>query len=141
MAELVCRALTIIVSDNHRTHVEPTVHELIAQTQHIFVVSNAKVSTHLFLLDVFSANHNHNLKTVTQLLEHAQLAVRLKAWKHTRSMVVVKQLAAQLQIQLAIKLSNALTDVLRLNLEVFLVVKSYFHTISFNKFGCKGKKI
>ena len=39
-------------------------------------------------------------------------------------MEVIKQLAAELQIQLAAKLSDAVFDLLRLRGEVFLIVKS-----------------
>jgi hypothetical protein len=43
--------------------------------------------------------------------------------------MVVEELAAQLHIELAVELGNALLDMLRLNLEIFLVVESYFHNL------------
>ena len=46
-------------------------------------------------------------------------------------MMVVKQLATQFEIQLAIELCDTFTDMLGLNLEVFLVVKSYFDNALF----------
>ena len=49
-----------------------------------------------------------------QLKEHLELAVRLKSRKHARSMIIVEELAAKFQIQLAAKLRDALPDVLRL---------------------------
>ena len=42
-------------------------------------------------------------------------------------MVVVEEFATKFKIQFAIKLRNALFDVLRLNALIFFVVKSYFH--------------
>ena len=74
------------------------------------------------------------------MLEHTQLAVWLKTRQHTRSVMVVKKLATQFEVELAIELCNTFADVLRLDLEVFLVVKSYLHLFIFCKFACKGKK-
>ncbi len=70
MAELVSSTLTVIVSDDHRAHIEAATHKLITQTQGIFIVCDAKVSPHLVLFNVFSTNHNHNLQAVPQLGKH-----------------------------------------------------------------------
>ena len=42
-------------------------------------------------------------------------------------MMVVKQLAAELQIQLAAELCAALPNMLRLQRQIFVVVKTQFH--------------
>ena len=60
---------------------------------------------------------------VFQLQKHPQLAVGLKAGKYPGCVIVVIELAAKLQVQLAAKLSNALPDMLRLHLQIFIVVK------------------
>jgi len=44
--------------------------------------------------------------------------------------IVVEQLAAKLKVELAAKLSYALSDVLRLKTEILLIVKSYFLHLS-----------
>jgi hypothetical protein len=43
--------------------------------------------------------------------------------------VVVKQFTAQFQIKLALKLRYPLPDVLALDADIFIVVKSVFHRI------------
>ena len=53
-------------------------------------------------------------------------------------MMIIKQLAAQLHIEFSVELCDALLDVFRLNLEVFLVVESYFHLSVGLFFACKG---
>ena len=52
------------------------------------------------------------LGTGTELLEHAQLAVGLETRQDAAGMVVVEQLAAQLQIEFARELRNAFLNVL-----------------------------
>ena len=47
------------------------------------IVCDAEIRTHLVFLEVLCTNHNHNLKTVAQLLEHTQFAVRLESRQHT----------------------------------------------------------
>src|SRR5699024_4510713 len=59
-----------------------------------------------------------------QLLEHPDLAVRLEPRQHPGGVVIVEQLAAELQIQLAAELGDALFDLLGLGGEVFLIVKT-----------------
>ena len=44
-------------------------------------------------------------------------------------MEVIEQLAAELQVQFVAKLAHALLDVLRLDLEVLVIVKSDSHTL------------
>ena len=120
--------LSVIVRDDDRAHHEVTSHELVAQTKHVFVVGDAEVGTYLILLDVIGADHNHDLYRVSQLGQHAELGVGLEARQHAGGVMIVEELATQFHIELAVELRDALTDVLRLYLEVFLVVESYFHT-------------
>ena len=127
MLELVCGVLSVIVRDDDGAHHEVALHKLVAQSEHILVVGDAEVGTNLVLLDVVGADHNHDLYRVSQLGEHAELGVGLESWQHTRGVVVVEEFAAQFHIELAVELRNALTDVLRLYLEVLVVIESYFH--------------
>ena len=46
--------------------------------------------------------------------QHLQLAVRLEARQHAGGMIVVEQLAAELQIQLTAEFCDTLLDLLRL---------------------------
>ena len=130
MTELVGCVLTIVVCNHYAAHHEAAAHEFIAQAQYILIVGDAEVGTYLVFLDVLSANHDNNLYAVAQLGQHAQLAVGLETWQYTRCMVVVKQFATQLHIKFAIELCDALLDMLRLNLEIFVVIETDFHNYS-----------
>ena len=90
MAELVGGALAIVVCDDDRTHHEAATHKLLAEAEHVFVVSDAEVGSHFVLLYVFSTDDNDDFQLVAQLSEHAQFAVWLEAGKHARSMMVVE---------------------------------------------------
>ena len=65
----------------------------------------------------------------TKLQMLLQLGVRLEAGQHAGGVVVIEQLAAEFQIQLVVELRDPLPDVLRLHLKVFVVVKSFFHSL------------
>ncbi len=146
--------LTVEMGDDNRTHHEATVLELATEAEHILIVSDAKVGTLLVLYDVGCTNHDNNLNAIADFLEHAQFAVRLKSWQDTAGVVVVEKLATQFEVKLSVKLRDSLLDMLRLNLQILLVVKSYLHIvlncISFlvvynmflhkNKIRCKSTK-
>ena len=68
-----------------------------------------------------------DLNIIGNALEHAELAVRFKTRQHAARMIVVKQLAAKLQIELATKLRDALLNVSSLQLDILRVVETLAH--------------
>ena len=98
--------------------------ENVDQAEHIVIIGNAQIAPNLVLLDISSINGNDDFNVLLQLLQHSDFAVRLKPGQHAGSMEIVKQLAAELQIQLAAELRNAVLNLLGLGGEVFLIVKS-----------------
>ena len=83
------------------TDVQPERAEGIHQAQAVVVVADAEVAAQLVLFNVVRADRDHDLHIVAQLLEHPNLAVGLKAGQHAGGVVVVEELAAEFQIQLA----------------------------------------
>ena len=67
---------------------------------------------HLVVFNIRSINGNNHFRLVRKLQQHLQLAVRSKARQHTRSVIIIEQLATKLQIQLVTKLADALLDML-----------------------------
>ena len=108
------RRLAGVLGDDHAAHIEAKPPEYVDQPQHVHVVADAQVAAHLVLLDVPGADGHHDLHVVLQRLQHPYLAVRLEPRQHTGGVIVVKQLAAELQIQLAAELGAPRRDVLRL---------------------------
>ena len=124
--------LTVVVSDDDSRHHETPLLELAAESEHVFVVGDAQVLTHLVLLDVERADDNQDLGRRAELLEHPQLAVGLEAGQDAAGVIVVEKLAPQLQVKLARELRNALLNMLRLNRNVFVVVETVFHNLIYN---------
>ena len=116
-----------VLGDDHAAHIEAQRTEHIDEPQHVLVIGDAQVAPHLALFDVPGADGHHDLHLVLHGAQHPDLAVRLKAWQHPAGVMVVKQLPAELQIQLPAELCAALADVLRLHAQVLLVVKTRFH--------------
>jgi len=101
--------------------------ELRAQAQHVLVVGDAQVGAHLVLLDVSGADDDDDLGVLAQLGEHTQLAVGLEAGQNAAGMVVVEELATQLEVEFVAELGDAFLDVLALDANVFVVVETDFH--------------
>ena len=125
--ELLGGLLAAAVGDGHAAHVEADGLEGVDEAEQVVVIGDAKVAAALAALYVVGGDDDDYLGLVLHLHEHAHLAVRLKARQHARVVVVVKELAAELQIQLAAELAHALADVLGLQGQILFVVKSDLH--------------
>ena len=127
LAKCISAALSVIMSYNNRAHHKSSILELSAQSQHIHIIGDAQILTHLAFLDVQRTDHNHNLGLVAQLMQHSQLAVGLKARQHTACMMIIEKLASKLKVKFVAELRDTLFYMFGLNLEIFLVIKTIFH--------------
>ena len=118
-----CR-LTAVVRDDDAADIEPAALERVDQAQRVIVIGDAEVAAALAALDVVGRDGDDDLRLVAHLHKHAHFAVGGKARQHARRVVVVEEFAAELQIQLAAELTDALADLFRLHPEVFIVVKA-----------------
>ena len=116
-----------VLGHAHTAHIQPHPLKSVDEAQHVQIVGDAVVAAHLAADDVLGADDDDDLGLLLELQKHLQLGVRLKAGQHAGSVVIVEQLAAEFQIQLIVKLLDALADMLRLHRKIFVVVKSYFH--------------
>ena len=122
--ELFRRGLAAVVRDDDAADVQPAALECVDQAQGVVVVGDAEVAAALVALDIIRRDGDDDLRLVAHLHEHAHLAVGGEARQHARCVVVVKEFAAELQIQLAAELADALADLFRLHPEVFVIVKA-----------------
>ena len=122
--ELFRRGLAAVVRDDDAADVQPAALECVDQAQGVVVVGDAEVAAALVALDIIRRDGDDDLRLVAHLHEHAHLAVGGEARQHARCVVVVKEFAAELQIQLAAELADALADLFRLHPKVFVVVKA-----------------
>ena len=76
------------------------------------------------MLDMIRVDDEDDLDFIREALQHAQLRIGLEARKHARGMIVVEQLAAEFQVQLAAELVHAFADARRLQLDVLVVVET-----------------
>ena len=113
----------------HAAHEQAPLLKRVDEAQHVEVVGDAVIAAHLVADDVLGADDDDDLSLILELQQHLQLGVRLEAGQHAGGVVVIEQLAAEFQIQLVVELRDPLPDVLRLHLKVFVVVKSFFHSL------------
>ena len=119
--------LTCVLRDNHAAHEQVKAFEFVHQTQDVFVVGNAVVAAYLAFLNGVGGHHDNDLGLVLQALQHAHFHVGFETREHAGCVVIIAQFAAKFQIQLTAELVDALADVLRLQLDVFLVIEPDFH--------------
>ncbi len=96
------------LGDDHAFHQHARRAEGINQAQHVLVIGDAQIPAHLVCNDVLSADGDDHLDLLAHVQQHADLAVRQKAGQHARRMIIIKQLAAQLQIEFAAVVLHAL---------------------------------
>ena len=127
IAEDIGGGLAGVLGDNHGRDSKTVAAEQVDQAQNVLVIGNAQVTASLVLLDVVRVNGDDDLNVVGYALEHAKLAVRLKTRQHAARVIVVKQLAAKLQIEFAAKLRDALLNMSGLQLDILRVVETLAH--------------
>ena len=123
LEERIRRTLAIIAGQHNTGHIEAEIPEDVDQPDHIQIIGNAQIPPDFVFLDIRGVDGNHHLHLLLQVQQHPQLAVRPEAGKHTGCVIVVIQLAAELQIELAAELGNAIPDMAGLHLQIFVVVK------------------
>ena len=116
--------LPVVPGQHHAAHEQAQAPEDVDQAEDVVVIGDAQVAPDLVLLNVRRVDGNDDLHILLKLLEHPDLAVRLEARQDPGGMVVVEQLAAEFQVQLAAELGNPLFDLFGLGGEVFLIVKA-----------------
>ena len=118
-----------ILGNYYASDVEAASAELVDQTEYITVVGDAEVTADFVFLNIGCGNRHYDLSLVGELHQHAQFGVRCKARKNAGCVEIVEQLSAEFQIQLVVKLVDAVADMLRLHFQVLLIVKSNLHGI------------
>ena len=129
LLERVCAVLAGVLGDDNASDIEAASAELVDQTEHVAVIGDAEVTADFVFLNIGCGNCHYNLCLIGKLHQHAQFRVRCKARQNAGCVEIVEQLSAEFQIQLVVKLVDAVADVLGLHFQVFFIVKSNFHGI------------
>ena len=127
--ERVCAVLAGVLGDDNASDIEAASAELVDQTEHVTVIGDAEVAADFVFLNIGCGNRHYDLSLVGELHQHAQFGIRCKARKNAGCVEIVEQLSAEFQIQLVVKLVDAVADMLRLHFQVLLIVKSNLHGI------------
>ena len=112
------------MGDDDAADIQPDAAEGVDQAERIVLIGDAEVAAALRALDIVGRDGDDDFGLVLHFQKHAHLAVRLEAGQHAGGVVIVKELAAEFQIQLAAEFGDPVPDVLGLQLYVFVVVKA-----------------
>ena len=112
---------------NDASDVETVACEGVHKAEQILVIGDAEIAADLVLLDVGRVDRDDDFGLVLELAEHCDLGVGLEAGKHAGRMIVVKELAAEFQIELSAEFADSLSDMFGLCFEILIIIKSDLH--------------
>jgi hypothetical protein len=92
-----CGRLVPVPCDDHGCHLNAPFPEVIVGLQCIDVVGDAEVSPHLLSLYVSGVDAKDNVDFVFQNLQEPHLDVGIKSGQHPGSILVIQELASELQ--------------------------------------------
>ena len=98
--------------------------QLVDLTQHLIVVGGTHVSADLAAGKILGVHRDNDFNLVGQFSQHPHLVVGRETGQDTRSVHVVDQFSAELQIQLSAELAATAGNVSRLHLDVTITVKT-----------------
>ena len=124
LAEGISCGLTLILGDDHRRHIQPHAAQLIHQAQQVHVIGDAQIRAELAVADIRGVDAADDFRLIAEFLQQADLGVGLEPRQHAGGVEVVKELSAEFKVELVAKLTDALTNRLRLFPDVQIIVKS-----------------
>ena len=124
VAECVGRRLAGVLRNDHAVDRNAHRGNIINQTQNFHVIADAEICADFGFFNIARRNGENNFCLLAHFVKQTNLAVGVKARKHARCVVVVKQFSAKLQIELTAPLRNALLNVLCLLFNIQVVVES-----------------
>ena len=130
LGEILGFLLAIEEGNDNGVYCDAFVAEELDKAQDLGLVGNHVVGADFGVLDGISINTENNFGIVFEFLEEPNFEVGEESWERTRSVLVVDELAAKLQIELVEHL-DALFDFLFLDFEIFLRIETFLHNTSF----------
>ena len=127
LAESIGTGLTVVVGYYHRPDQKAAALELFPQTQDVHIIGDTQVTANLVLFNVNGTDHYHNLGIIAELLQHTQFTVWLETGEHAAGVMVIEELASELEIKFVSELSDSLLDMFGLYPKILVVVKSVYH--------------
>ena len=118
------RRLSRVLRHRDGADIQPESAEYVDQARNIRIIGDAQITAAFVLLDIVRVDGDDDFCLILERKQHFNLVIRLKTGQYARRVIIVKQLAAKLQIELAAKLRDTLTNMLRLQLDVLLAVKT-----------------
>ena len=116
--------LTCVFREHDTADLKSNTSKAVDKAQNLLVVGDTYVASVLVVFNIVGGDSYDYFRAVLKGAEHRKLGIGLESGEDSGRVVVVKELAAKLQIELAAKLVNALSDVLRLHCNIFFVVET-----------------
>jgi len=120
------RRLTLEAGGDHGAAVQSPLPQVVNEFHGVDVVGDSEVGPHLAPLDVARVDAEEDVRTISELLEQAHLDVRVETREDPGGMIVVEQLASELEVELVVELVDPLEDRGGLLLQVQFIVEADF---------------
>ena len=116
--------VVLVAGDDHAVDRKVPLAEHVDDAQHFEIIGDAEVLARLAGGDIAGVDADDDLRLVLHLLQELDLGVLIKSRQHAHRMLVLDQLAAELQIEAAFLFVNPFQDVAGLLLDILVRIKS-----------------
>ncbi len=119
--------LAPVAGDDHADDRQAARLEIVDQLESVGIVGDAEVASQTALLDVAGMDAQEYLRVAAELLQELDLDVGIVAGEHPGRVVVIKELAAELEVQTAVEVFDTIEDGRLLGLQVPSAVEARLH--------------
>ena len=126
------RGLRIIMGNANAAYEKAYAAEGVNKAEYVQIVGYTEIAADLVLFNIARTDNDYYFGLILKLHKHTDLAVGLKAGKHTGGVEIVEKLAAKLQIKLTAEFIYTVYYALGLQLKIFIVIKTDLAHFSLN---------
>ena len=126
------RRRILVAGHDHAVDLQIVLAEDVDQAQHFQIISDAEVLPRLAVDDVAGIDADDDFRLLLHALQQLDLRVFIKARQYAHRMLVMHQLAAELQIQpFTAARIDSFQNIFGLFLDIFVCIKTYFSHLYF----------
>ena len=115
-----------VLGKNYTANVDADIIKRVDKSEGIKIIGYSKIAANLILNHGNSRHDYNNLCIILEVKQHFYFTIGLESGKYSRCVIIIEKLAAEFEIELSAKARDSFKYLLRLQLYIFVVIKSNF---------------